>query len=77
MTLPTALTDYSLELGNFFVQKIHQKYVSNPEAFDTLKKMLVFELNAGQSKQTSSATLSLLWLNRLRKMIFFKLIILA
>jgi len=48
------------ELG----QKIHQKYVSSPETFDTLQKILLCEMNAGQSKLASSATLSLLWLNR-------------
>jgi pleckstrin family protein A (phosphoinositide binding specific) protein 8 len=59
----TAFAPAKLDIaGN--IKKIHQKYLSDADAFDTLQRIVRFELQSGQSHLSSSATLALLWLNR-------------
>jgi len=59
----TAFAPAKLDIaGN--IKKIHHKYVNNPDLFDTLQKIVRYELQCGQSHVPSSATMALLWLNR-------------
>ena len=47
------------------LQKIHHKYSTDPEEFDTLQKIVSYEVNNRQNTNPNSATVALLWLKRL------------
>lgn len=49
-------------IGN--IKKINQKYSTNPEAFETLQKLVAYEMSKNQHLDPNSATQALLWLKR-------------
>lgn len=59
---------------NFLLlQKIQQKFTSNPNQFATLQNMVLHEVQAKQSHLSNSATTAILWLKRYVFLaIFFK-----
>ncbi|ELT92104.1 hypothetical protein CAPTEDRAFT_159602 [Capitella teleta] len=59
----TAFTPIKLDVvGN--IRKIHQKYSTNPESFNTLQTIVLYEIQQKQSHLSNSATVAILWLKR-------------
>ncbi|KAK6165279.1 hypothetical protein SNE40_022233 [Patella caerulea] len=46
------------------IRKMRQKYSTDPAKFETLQKMVLFEVQAKQHTNSNSATVALLWMKR-------------
>ncbi|XP_066571763.1 pleckstrin homology domain-containing family A member 8 [Amia ocellicauda] len=60
---PTVFAPVKIDfVGN--IKKINQKYITNPERFNTLQKIVLYEVDTGVAQVRNSATEALLWLKR-------------
>uniref|UniRef100_H3AEC6 Pleckstrin homology domain-containing family A member 8 n=1 Tax=Latimeria chalumnae TaxID=7897 RepID=H3AEC6_LATCH len=57
-------------VGN--IKKINQKYVTDPEKFTTLQKIVLYEVDTNVAQVRNSATEALLWLKSTRGLKFLK-----
>ncbi|XP_058866948.1 pleckstrin homology domain-containing family A member 8 isoform X2 [Acipenser ruthenus] len=60
---PTVFAPVKIDfVGN--IKKINQKYISDPENFTTLQKIVLYEVETNMAQVRNSATEALLWLKR-------------